>query len=85
MLWVHGGRSKINKERRIKRQLLELEGWKFHGQIKQRQLIMIISTAIQNIPAKVCTYYFADTKLHPHHSLSFSGWINNIEPDVKTG
>ena len=38
------------------RNILELAWWKVHGHINQCQLIIIISTAIQNIPAKVCTY-----------------------------
>ena len=37
------------------RQLLELAQRKVHGQINQYQIIVIISTAIQNIPAKFWT------------------------------
>ena len=46
---------------------------------------MIISTAIQNIPAKVCTDSFVAIKLHPHHCITFHDWIKKISPDVKTG
>ena len=35
------------------RQLLDLALWKVHGRINQRQLIVIIYTAIKNIPAEV--------------------------------
>ena len=44
---------------------------------------MIISTAIQNIPAKVWTYSFVSVNLHPHHRLDFTGWIKKIAPAVK--
>ena len=67
------------------RQILELVRWKVHGRINKWQLIMIISTAIQKITDKVCTYYFVDVNFHPFHHLSFSGWIKKIEPDVKMG
>ena len=46
---------------------------------------MIISTAIQNIPAKVWIDSFVSVNLHPHHRLSFSGWIKNIPSAVNTG
>ena len=46
---------------------------------------MIISTAIQNIPVQVWTDYFVAVNLHPHHHLSFSGWIKKIAPAVRTG
>ena len=49
-----------------KRQLLELSRWKVHVQITQCKLIIIISTAIKNIPDKVLTYSFVDVNLHPH-------------------
>ena len=46
---------------------------------------MFISTAIQNIYAKVWTYYFVSVNLHPHHFMTFPDWIKNISPAVKTG
>ena len=46
---------------------------------------MIIYTATQNIPAKVWTYSFVYVNLFLHHCLSFSDWIKNIPPAVKTG
>ena len=46
---------------------------------------MIIYTATQNIPDKVWTDSFVFIKLHPHHRLSFSGWIKKIAPAVNTG
>ena len=45
---------------------------------------MIISTAIQNIPAEVWIDSFAAVNLHPHHHLCFSDWIKNIARAVKT-
>ena len=44
---------------------------------------MIISTAIQNIPAKVWTDSFVAVNLHPHHRLYFSDWIKKIAPSVR--
>ena len=67
------------------RHLLELTRQKVHVRINQCNSIMIISTAIQNIPAKVWTDSFVAVNLHPHHHLSFSGWIKKIAPDVKMG
>ena len=46
---------------------------------------MIISTATQKYPAKVWKDSFVAVNLNPHHHLYFSGWINKIAPDVKTG
>ena len=66
------------------RYLLELARQKVCGHINQWQIIMIISTAIQNIPAKVWTYSFVAVNLHPHHRLNFTGWIKKIAPAVKT-
>ena len=67
------------------RKILDLARWKVHGQINQWQLIMVISTDIQNIPGKVCTDSFVTVNLHPHHRMTFHEWIKNILPDVKTG
>ena len=47
--------------------------------------IMVISTAIQKISAKVWTDSFVDVNLHPHHHMKFPDWIKNISPAVKTG
>ena len=49
------------------RQLLELAQEKFHSRINQWKIIMIISTYIQNTPAKVWTDYFVAVNLNPHH------------------
>ena len=45
---------------------------------------MVISTAIQNISAKVCTDSFVAVNLHPHHRMTFPDWIKEISPAVKT-
>ena len=45
------------------RELLYLARQKVHGRINQWQLIMVISTAIQNIPAKVWTDSFVAVNL----------------------
>ena len=74
-----------NQDKAQTRKLLELAWQKFHGRINQWQLIMIISTATQNIPAKVWTDSFVAVNLHPHHRMTFHDWIKNISPDVKTG
>ena len=67
------------------RQLLDLAQRKIHRRINQFQIIMIISTAIQNIPAKILTDSFVAVNLHLRHRLYFSLWIGKIAPDVKTG
>ena len=67
------------------RQLLEFSRWKVPGWINQWQLIMIISTATQNITAKVWAYYFVAVNLHPDHHMTFHDWIRKISPAVKTG
>ena len=67
------------------RQLLELTRLKVHVRINQWKLIMIIYTAIQNIPAKVWTDTFVDVNLHPNHRMTFHDWIKKISPAVKTG
>ena len=64
------------------RQLLELARRKVHGLINQWQLIIIISTAIQNIPDKVWTDSFVDVNLHPHHCMTFNDCIKKILPAV---
>ena len=74
-----------NQDKDKTKQLLELARQKVHGRINQWQIILIISIAIQNIPAKVWTDYFVAVNLHPHHRLYFSDCIKNIEPAVKTG
>ena len=65
--------------------LLELSQHKVHGRINQWQLIMIISTAIQNIPAKIWTDSFVAVNLHPHHHMAFHDWIKKISRAIKTG
>ena len=62
----------VKKDKTQTRQLLELAQRKVHGRINQWQLIMIISTAIQNMPAKLWTDSFFAVNLHPHYRLSFS-------------
>ena len=74
-----------DKDKSQTRQLLEFSRRKVHGQINQWQIIMIISTAIQNIPDKVWKYFFVAVNLHPYHHLSFSSWTKKIAPTVKTG
>ena len=76
--------SKANQEKAQTMQILELKCRKVHGQINKWNLVMIISTAIQNVPAKVWTDYFVAVNLHFHHCLSFFGWIKKIVPAVKT-
>ena len=66
-------------------QLLELAWRKFRGRITQWKLTMVISTAIQNIPAKVFTDYFFSVNLHPHHRIIFHDWVKKISPDFMTG
>ena len=73
-----------NQDKAQTRQLLELAQQKVHGQINQWQIIMVISTAIQNIPAKVWTDSFVAVNLHPHHRMTFHDWIKKISPAVKT-
>ena len=75
----------MNWDKAQTRQLLELAWRKIHGQINQWQLIMIISTATQNIPAKLWTDYFVAVNLHPNHRMNFTEWIKNISPFFKTG
>ena len=67
------------------RDILDLARRKVHVRINQWQLIMVISTAIQNISAEVWTDYFVDVNLHPHHCMKFPDWIKKISPAVKTG
>ena len=67
------------------RKLLEMAWRKVHGQINQWHLIFIVSAAIQNISAKVWTYFFVYVNLHPYQILSFSNWIKKIIPDIKIG
>ena len=67
------------------RQLLELALQKVHGRINQRKIIMIIYTAIKDIPAKVWTDYFVAVNLHPHYHMNFHDWIKKISPAFKTG
>ena len=62
-----------------------MERRKVNGRINQWQLIMVISTAIQNISAKVWTDSFVAINLHHHHRMPFPDWIKKISPDVKTG
>ena len=75
----------VKQDKAQTRQLLELARWKVRGRINQCQFIMIISTSMQNIPAKVWTDSFVAVNLHPHHRLYFSDWIKKIAPSVKTG
>ena len=67
-----------NKYKSQTRQILELEWRKVHGRIYQWHIIMIISTAIQNIPVEVWTDSFVGVNLHPHHCMNFHDWIKNI-------
>ena len=67
-----------NQDKAQTRQLLNLARQKIHGWITQWKLIMILSTAIQNIYAKVWIYSFAAVNIHPHHRMKFSDWIKKI-------
>ena len=67
------------------RKLLELAWRKVYGRINQWHPIIIISTEIQNISAKLWIDSFVAVNLHPHFQLHFSGWIKKIAPDVETG
>ena len=55
------------KDKAQTRQILDLALRKVHVRITQWQLIMVISTAIQNISAQVWTDSFVAVNLHPHH------------------
>ena len=74
----------VKQEESQTRKLLELAQWKVHVWINKWKLIIIIYTAIQNIPYKVWKYPLVYVNLHPHHCLYFSGLIKNIEPAIKT-
>ena len=78
------GKFKAKQDKTQTSQLLELEQWKVRVQINQWQLIVIISTAIQNIPDKFCTYSFVSVNLHPCHCMTFPDWIKNISLAIKT-
>ena len=60
------------------RQLLDFSRREVHEQIAQWHIIMVISTAIQNISAKVWTDSFVAVYLQPHHCMMFPDWIKNI-------
>ena len=60
-----------NQNKAQTRHILELAWRKIRGRIKQWQLVLIISTAIQNIPAKVWTDTFVAVNLHPRHRMTF--------------
>ena len=62
----------VKQDKAQTRQLLDLARRKVHGRITQWKLIMFISTAIQNIPAKFWKDSFVAVKLHPHHCMEFS-------------
>ena len=73
------------QEKAQTRQLLDLARRKVHVWVTQWKLIMVISTAIQNIYAKVWIDSFVAVNLHPHHPMTFPDWIKKISPAVKTG
>ena len=62
-----------NQDKTHTRHILELAWRNVHGQITQWQIIMIISTDIQNIPSKVWTDSFVSVNPHPNYRLYFSG------------
>ena len=68
----------VNQDKAQTRQILDLARRKVHGWINQWHIIMIISTSIQNIPAKVWTDSFVYVNLNPHHRMKFHDWIKNI-------
>ena len=75
----------LKQDKAQTRHLLELAQRKVHGQINQWHLIMVISTATKNIPAKVWTDSFVAANLHPNNRMTFHEWIKKILSDVKTG
>ena len=56
---------------------------KIHVNINRWQIIMIVSTAIQNISAKVLTDSFVDINLHTCFPLYLADWTKNIYSDIK--
>ena len=74
-----------NQDKAQTRQLLYFLRQNTHGQTNQCQIIIIISTSIQNIPTKVWIDSFVAVNLHPRHQLTFPDWIKKISPPIKTG
>ena len=74
-----------NKDKAHTKQLLNMVRRKVHGRITQWHIIVIISTDIQNVPAKVWTDSFVALSLHPQRRFSFYDRKKNILQDVKTG
>ena len=74
-----------NQDKAQTRQLLEFARRKVRGQINQWKISMIISKAIQNIPAKVWTDSFVAVNLNPHHRMTFPDWIKKISLAVNMG
>ena len=75
----------VKQDKAQTRKLLQLEYQKVNGRINQWKLIMIISTATQNITTKLWTDYFVSVNLHPHNRFYFSDCIKKIAPYVNMG
>ena len=60
-----------NKDKAQTRQLLELTWQKVYLRINKWQLIMVMNTAIQNIPSKVWIDFFVAVNLDPHRCMTF--------------
>ena len=66
------------------RELLELTWREFQVKIIHWHIIVIISTAIKNIPTKFWTCSFVAVNLHSHHRMIFRECINRILPAIQT-
>ena len=75
----------VNYDHHVTRQILYMVCHKVNGWTNQWQLVMIISTSIQNISAKLCTDSFVATNIHPNHYYYFSYLIKNIAPYLDMG
>ena len=62
--------------------ILERECCKLNLWTNQWKIIMEVYTAIQNIFAKVWTYYFVAVNLHPCNHFYFVEWIDKISTYV---
>ena len=62
---------RVNQDKSKTSELLEMAQQKFHVWINQCELIVIISTSIQIIPAKVLTDSFVAVNIHIYHRFIF--------------
>ena len=61
-----------NQDKDQTRNILDIEQQKVRGRINLWQIIMIISTSIQNISDKIWTDYFISVNLYTYHHLCFA-------------